>query len=386
MNVSMVKKEKCCGCTACKSVCPVAAICMKSDNQGFLHPEIDEVKCIDCGLCVHICEDKEQQKKPVKGAFAAKNINDDVLIQSSSGGVSHALCKTIIDANGVVYGVAYNAQHVVILKRARNIEECDAFYGSKYVQADPRQTLQQVYEDLQSGRSVLFFGTSCLIAGLLSYLNSEKGDTTNLYTVDLICHGVPSPMLFAEYISFINKNRKLVRFDFRTKKLPWGYGSKNFGCTITYKEGKEETDSAKARLFLNLFFSNNCLRPRCHQCEFAGLDKPADLTLADYWGCAEAEPEFFDEMGVSAVLVHTEKGELLLRQSDELILADTTIEKVSRKQGNLDHPSPASESREVFWKLYSEKGFLAIAKKYGGYDLKGKLKQTKIYKLVRNMH
>lgn len=304
--------------------------------------------------------------------YAVKNRNDKVLKKSSSGGVSHALCKEIIERGGIVYGVEYDDQFKVITKRVVTLEECEALYGSKYVQAKPKNTFKEVRNDLLSGKEVLYFGTSCYIAGLLSYLKTSKVDITNLYTVDLICHGTPSPRIFDEYMLWLGQN--IQSFQFRTKEKPWGYGSKNFGCTITYKNGKKEIDSLKARVFLTLFFSNNCLRPNCHLCRYAGVEKPSDITIADYWGCKEEEPEFFSEKGVSAVIVHTNKGEKIIKTADELEIKKTSIVKIEKKQGNLDHASPVSENREKFWKLYREKGFKSVARKYGNYSLKAKIK------------
>ena len=302
-----------------------------------------------------------------------------MLKKSSSGGLSHAICREIIEQNGVVYGVALSSDSQVLIERADSIEKCELFYGSKYVQANPNNTLEMVKKDLIEGKKVLYIATSCYIAGLLSYLKYKNVMIDNLYTVDLICHGVPSPLIFSDYVRWINEKRTVSKFYFRTKKKPWGYGSRNYGCTIKYVDGKEEVDTIRARVFLNLFFSNNCLRPHCHHCEYAGIDKPADLTVADYWGCIEQEPEFYDKLGVSAVLVHTDKGLELIRNAQELEYKDTPIEKIKMNQGNLNHPSPIANSREQFWNEYTENGFLYIAKKYGGLNIKGIIINSKIY-------
>lgn len=381
MNISEVKKENCCGCTACMAVCPKSAITMKEDSEGFIYPAVDKSRCIECGLCLNTCQYKVNIKTNLISSYAAKNKLDDVLIRSSSGGVSHALCKAILERNGIVYGVAYNKNYEVITTRADNLEACNAFYGSKYVQTNPLDTFKAVYNDLHEKKEVLYFGTSCHIAGLKSYLNTCRIDTSRLYTVDLICHGVPSPKVFASYIDWLRRDKNFESFEFRTKHKPWGYGSKNFGCTIRSKNGNEYFDTLKSRAFLSIFFSNNCLRPHCHQCNFSGVDKPADLTIADYWGCLEQEPDFFSEKGVSAVLVHTEKGNSLLKESDELVLKETTIDKIKIKQGNLDHPSPIGDKRDEFWNAFYKYGFEYVAKKYGPYNFMGFLRNSKLYEL-----
>jgi len=200
----------------------------------------------------------------------------------------------------------------------------------------------------------------------------------------LICHGVPSPGLFDDYIGFLKKDNLFDHFEFRTKKMPWGYGSKNFGCTIYRKDGSQKIDTVKARMFLKLFFSNNCIRPYCHACPYTSIRKPADITLADYWGLKEEHPEFMDEKGVSAVITHNEKGDSYFRSCD-ISWIDSSVEKIAHKQANLDHPSPKSKTYDDFWNVYRVSGFEGVARKYGDYNLKGYIKHTKIYTLYKKI-
>lgn len=386
MNVSSIGKQDCCGCSACMAVCPRDSISMVADDEGFLYPYVNTSSCVNCGLCFSTCKDKEKTKIAVMETFAAKNNSTDVISKSSSGGLSHAICREIIEAGGVAYGVAYTSKYEVVIRKAETVNDADIFYGSKYVQANPLNSYRDVRKDLSESRKVLFIGTSCYIAGLVSFLEKSKTPIDNLYTVDLICHGVPSPRVFKDYIKWIEGKKGVVdTFLFRTKKKPWGYGSKNYGCTIKYANGKEETDTVRSRVFLTLFFSNNCLRPHCHKCEFAGVDKPADLTVADYWGCKEEEPDFFTEKGVSAVIAHTQKGIDLLSKAVELDTKKTTIEKIKKKQGNLNHSSPVAETRDQFWRDYSVDEFSSIAKKYGAYNLQGFIKNSSAYKLYADL-
>ena len=386
MNVSSIEKQDCCGCSACMAVCPKDSISMVSDDEGFLYPKVNTATCVNCGICISTCKAKGEKKYAVIETYAAKNNDMNVISKSSSGGLSHAICREIIEAGGVVYGISYYSNNEVIIERADTIDEADNFYGSKYVQANPLNSFRDARKILAENRKVLFISTSCYIAGLLSFLEATKTPINNLYTVDLICHGVPSPRIFKDYIKWIEEKKGAVdTFFFRTKKKPWGYGSRNFGCTIKYANGKEETDTVRSRVFLNLFFSNNCLRPHCHQCRFAGVDKPADLTVADYWGCKEEEPDFFTEKGVSAVIAHTQKGIELLANATELEMKKTTIDKIKKKQGNLDHSSPASETRDEFWKNYLTEGFYAIARKYGAYNIQGFMKNSRAYRLYADI-
>lgn len=383
-NITSINKNECCGCSACFSVCPKSAISMEKDSEGFLYPVVKNDVCVNCGICVKTCKNKNKKKYQPLIAYAAKNRSKDVLKKSSSGGVSHALCRRVIEKGGIVFAVSYSADMRVIISRAETLDECEKFYGSKYVQADPGETFGQVKEQLVLGRMVLVVATSCYVAGLLSFLDANHINLESLYTVDLICHGVPSPRVFSDYIKWINKNDRITKFEFRTKAKPWGYGSRNYGCTITSTTivpDKAETlvDTPKARAFLNIFFSNNCLRPHCHQCVFAGEDKPADITIADYWGVQEEHPEFYSPMGVSAVIVHSEKGKCLLVDADELEIIETSVAKIRNKQGNMNKPSVQSPQRDEFWHDYNNQSFDFIAKKYGRYNFIGFVKQSSLY-------
>lgn len=378
-NISLIKKEHCCGCSACFSICPQKCIAMEADIEGFLYPRIDSSLCVNCGMCLTVCNNSLEKKCNCIDAVAFKNKNVNDLKKSSSGGVSSAIAKYYLDKGGIVYGVVYNDKYEAITSRLDSYEELEKLFGSKYVQTNPLSTFSQVCDDLKKNRSVVYFGTSCHIAGLLSYLDCKRINRENLLTVDLICHGTPSPKVFASYIKFLKKDKKFKSFEFRTKNKPWGYGSKNYGCTITCisktpEKVKTQIDTPKTRIFLNLFFSNNCLRPRCHYCNFIGTDKPSDLTIADYWGAYIEEPDFFSEDGVSAVLIHTEKGKLTINSLSSTSIKKTSINKIAKYQGNLSHSSPVSPDRTDFWRLYEEKGFIAVAKKYGEYSLISRFK------------
>lgn len=381
MTMANKKKEECCGCSACESVCPKDAIKMVVDVQGFKYPKINQEKCISCGLCELSCPQIQPSYNKVCVAYAAKHKMGSVLEKSSSGGIARALAETIIKKGGVVYGVAYDSDYVVVTQRATDFESCNKFYGSKYVATDNRDSFKNIEKDLLSAKSVVFFGTSCHVDGLYRYLRLKKCPINNLFTVDLICHGVPSPRIFADYICYLKKNRKFSRFLFRTKKLPWGYGSKNFGATIEYSNGKVEVNTDRTNVFLKLFFSNNCLRPNCYECKYCGTEKPSDITIADYWGVKEIHPEFYSENGVSAVITHSTKGEYILNECNNVDIIQSDIKYIENFQGNLHEPSKRAETYDQFWELYNKKGFNAIAREYGGLTLINKLKRTMIYKI-----
>lgn len=389
MDISQVSKENCSGCSACVSICPQKALSLKADEQGFLYPFIEEEKCINCGFCMKVHNGIEciAHREDIV-CYAAKNRNVDTLKKSSSGGISAAIAKQFIDDGGVVFGVIYDENYNVVTRRLNSLEELESLYGSKYVQTDLKDTLVECYKDLCNGLKVAFFGTSCHISGLLSFLSAKKCDTSKLLTIDLICHGVPSPLLFRDYVNWLKENPYFYRYDFRTKYKPWGYGSRNFGCAITYKKKNRYRvviDSVKSRVPLNVFFSNNCLRPHCYNCPYIGIDKPADITIADFWGCNQEEPDFFSESGVSAVIVHSDKARLVLSENPSIEIKETTSDKICKKQGNLHFASKKAASYDLFWKQYKSKGFKAVARKYGGYNLMGLIRCSFIHKLYERI-
>lgn len=376
-SIDIIKATECCGCSACAVICPPQAIAMVSNQKGFLEPKIDHNKCVNCGICVKVCKDKLNFRKQPKDAFALQVQDDEVLKKSSSGGASRALCETMIRDNGVVYGVLYTSSFDVLVSRAETLDECDAFYGSKYIAATPDDSFLRVYNDLQAGRKVLFICTSCYVAGLLSYLKQRRCTTERLVTVDIICHGVPSPKIFKEYIEFVNKKNDLKSINFRSKKLPWKYGT--YSCLLERKNGSEEFNTLKASLFFNLFCSNTCLRDCCYSCPYAKQGRAADITLSDFWGIEKSHPEFYSEKGVSAVQINSEKGKEFFHKVERCSVLQSRPQYVLAH--NLNKPIERNKHLEDFWEVYFRKGFMGIARKYGDYSIRGFLRRTTIHKL-----
>lgn len=203
--IKLVEKSNCCGCEVCVNVCPQKCIKMVEDEEGFRYLDIDYKKCIDCGLCEKRCPVLKEAKKDYIESlefYAGYNKNDEILKQSSSGGIFWLLAQNIIKNNGIVYGVIQNSTYDVCFQRATNLEECTKFRGSKYLQAKVNGIYRLVKEDLDKGCKVLFSGTPCQIAGLYNYLN-KKYD--NLYTCDVVCHGVPSNKVYRKFIEYIEQ-------------------------------------------------------------------------------------------------------------------------------------------------------------------------------------
>ncbi len=301
--INLHNKSHCCGCSACANVCPKRCITMVSDNEGFLYPKVDTAECVDCGLCENVCPiiNKPQSSYRTK-AFGCYNKDDEVRLNSSSGGVFCVLCKYIVEVKkGVVFGAEFDDDFNVHHKYAETMEDCKKFRGSKYVQSIIGERYKEAKRFLDDGRFVLFTGTPCQIAGLHSYL---KKPYDRLYTQDIACHSVPSPKIWDEYKKYISKGRKIKNICFRDKKTGWESPLflVDFDNDTSYKCKYFENEFIRG--FVNGLYS----RPSCYECKFSSIDRCSDITLADFWGVSSFYPELNDKKGTSLVLVHSKKG------------------------------------------------------------------------------
>lgn len=230
--------KDCCGCTACASICVHNAITMKPDALGFLYPKVDESKCVDCGLCERVCQFNGHYDcslnllQPI--AYAARHKDISEVMKSRSGAAFVAISDYILEQGGVVYGAGYKDHFRVAHKRAATKEERDEFRGSKYVQSDMTGVFRQVKEDLKNGLVVLFSGTPCQTSGLNAFVGKKLRE--NLYLVDIVCHGVPGPYIWRDYLEYLEKKHgsKITYVNFRDKEL---YGWKAHKETFKFENG-----------------------------------------------------------------------------------------------------------------------------------------------------
>lgn len=379
----------CCGCTACSSVCPVKAIQMKEDAEGFLIPVVDETRCIECRQCVNVCPAKKDantvdKTKQTIIAYAAK-YEDEIRYNSASGGFFPALAKYVIEKeNGWVCGCVLNREtlmpeHIVSNQWA----DVQRMQDSKYVQSNMRDCYCEIGNRLKENQFVLFTGTSCQVAGLYAYLDLKRIQREKLLTVDFFCHGVPSPKIWKEYLLFYQKTKKKkpVGYRFRCKKYGWGNSNRcsSHLNSITYsntiKVTRLDNVSWASRMWRSVFFSNLCIRQYCHSCPYACAEKPADITMGDFWGIENCYPDFDDGKGSSIVLSRTEKANEILKAVEWLTLRSVKIEDALHKQANAFKPSPPNPLRDEFWKDYKNEGFGFCARKYFGYTTKNRVRQ-----------
>ena len=292
--IKIKNKSLCCGCHGCANICPQKCISMKSDDEGFLYPVIDENACTNCGLCEKVCHILnptvcENQPK----MYACYNTDEDVRHMSSSGGIFTLIAENVINKGGVVFGAAFDDTLAVKHIMVDNKEDLDKLRGSKYLQSTIGNTYIRVKEILKTGQIVLFTGTPCQIDGLVSYLGK---DYDNLFTQDIICHGVPSPKVWQKYIDY-HKSLQKSSIDtnsapsFRSKEHGWSL----FRLHINFENGEKYTSPFTKDLFMTAFLNNLCLRPSCYNCKSKGIKKKSDITLADFWGIDKSLPEMFDE-------------------------------------------------------------------------------------------
>lgn len=315
--------KKCYGCSACAEICPKGCIRMVPNEEGFLYPQADAQSCVNCGLCDRVCPiDKQTDAPYAPAAFAGRNRDEAECAAGSSGGIFLPLAKSVVARGGVVFGVAFSERFTAEHQCAETVEDARKFCGSKYIQSDVNHTFPQVKEALEQGREVLFSGTACQIAGLKNYLGKEYD---SLYTLDLICHGVPSPKLWEKYLQSLHgKLPKSVSF--RDKSRGWRF----FRLTIDWGS-RTLSQSHKENKFFSLFLTNFILRESCFTCGFKMRNIRSDLTLADFWGVGNVVPEMNDDKGVSLILQNTEKGRLLLdRIAQDVWLVPVDTEQALR--------------------------------------------------------
>lgn len=377
-HINISDKQKCSGCNACHEICPQHCISMSEDSVGALYPKVDISKCIECGACTKVCP-FINPLKPLhpKACYAAININLKDRLKSSSGGVFVALAREVISKGGVVIGAVFTADWNVKHVAAETMEEVLSMMGSKYVQSDTQGTYSKAREYLNAGRSVLYSGTPCQIAGLKHYL---KKDYSNLLAVEVICHGTPTPGIWQSYLDEIiirpqgdgkirfRPNSQLLKdgahiesVNFRDKREGW----KKFGFALSLVEAcKGEENSVLHSIYqpfvqneyMHAFLRNWSLRPSCYSCEAKSGKSQADLTIGDFWGVEKYSDLPFDDKGTSCVVVRSAKGAEAIRLS-ELNLTECKYTTVFEGNPSIEESVALSYNAKRFNRIFRKYGF-----------------------------
>lgn len=379
MSINLIIAEsKCCGCGACSAACPKKAITMiPNERGGFVFPIIDNTKCIECGACEKVCQYHYPcEKNSVKQVYASA-IRDNRIMKSSSGGAFIEIATQFIKSGGVVFGVKMKRIgnrifpiHILV----DNISDIEMLQGSKYAQSDMTGVFSQIKSLLNKNKKVLFSGTPCQVAGLKSYLKKEYN---NLFTVDMICHGVPSSKMFNDYLEFLGKklHGEVIDYKFRDKHLGWGI---NMRVYFKNKAGKvvEKIIPPEMSSYFSMFLKSYITRESCIGCCYASANRMGDITLGDYWGVNTAHPEeviakrLDYNKGVSCVFVNTAKGQRMFEEYGfEMESVPSEYKVAVRFNSQAEKPVDAPLNRNMVLDAYADGGYYAVDRFY--WDLIG---------------
>lgn len=362
----VVNKKNCTGCSACYNKCPNESIEMIWNSEGFLEPKILD-SCVQCGICRNVCPSlhplEENESKPI--VYAAYIRDQEILKNSSSGGIFTTIAKRILSDGGVVCGAVYTDEHFVKLETIRQESEISRLQGSKYVESIPG-TIYREIEDILPYQKVLFCGLPCQVAALKLFLQNNIY-RENLYTIDLVCHGAPAAKLYQDYLFFLEKKAtsRIVSINHRAKVKKWSPMLSSY-YLLSYDNGEKEIDWYAKDPYLKSYAKNLCHNQVCYHCSFAKLPRQGDITLGDYYGLGVVYP-FQDDCqnGVNQVLINSQKGQWLIEQvKDNIIYYERPLKEALMFNVTLSKPANKPVNRDKFYIDYESLGIEYVVKKY----------------------
>lgn len=307
--------------------------------------------------------------------YAYKN-TEDILKKSSSGGAFWGIAETFFDnGGGICYGAKFNSNFQVKHSPAHSLIECRDFQGSKYVQSDIGNCFKEIHDLLsKEGVKILFTGTPCQVAAIKQYMVNKKVNLKNLYTVDIVCHGTPSPLVWEDFVNYLEKshNSKLKVFSFRYKEHGW----KGYPIYAEFENGEKYINTLEISTYQNMFRKNLLMREACFHCPYPGKFQ-SDMTICDFWGVEVCAPQIDTKNGVSLIQVHTEKGSKTLskmKKKQGVILQEVFDDRYKKYNHNLVESTIRPENYDVFWEDYRSNGMEYILCKYGDKNFIGKIK------------
>ncbi len=344
--MSVIDKKDCSGCSACADICPLHCITMSPDDEGFLYPVIDSDKCVNCNKCKEICPvGKEQDTGDYeRKVFIVQHKDEKIRRESTSGGAFTAIAEYVIENDGVVFGASYDENFKVVHEPAFTKEELSKFRNSKYAQSDLLDSYKKLKEFLEEGRLVLYSGTPCQIAGIKRVFAGYE----NLITVDVVCHGIPSPLVFEKYIAF--QKSKFSIFDkvyFRDK-----YSGYTHSTMSLYHMGRcLYHNGIEYDPMLKLFFMEMISRPVCSACHFKTKERVSDFTIWDCFFPGKVNPDFDDNKGTTHLLIHSEKGyEIFDSISNKIRFCEGDVTEICENSYEMNNSHKPNEKREMFFK------------------------------------
>lgn len=358
MNNNITDFDKCANCGACYNICPKKAITV-DDNDWYYELKVDAEKCISCGLCKKICPvNSPVQVQNAINAYGIIHNDENIVLNSSSGGAFSAIAQYVIDNGGIVYGACFSEDFKSVEIKSTETHSIEQIRRSKYVESRVDNSFIDVRQKLLLGNLVLFCGTPCQIAGLIRFLGKKH---ENLITCDFSCGGLPSHKMYQEYIANIERKLKnILEVNFRPKSFGW----ENHAIKIKAKN-KVYNKWAFADNYFNCFLSQRLsIRDYCYQCEFYN-NHYSDFILADYWKCKSDSNIKNNGKGISLVITNSSKAEEIIngvKNNISLTILNlqkasyNLIDKTFNEQKYIEHKNFIIRCQEV--------GFIKATKKF----------------------
>lgn len=382
--ITITDKRNCSGCTACANICPKHCIQMKADNEGFLYPDIDECQCIKCKACESVCpiQNPIAEKQTVQKAYLVQHKDEKVRLDSSAGGAFTAIATIILQKGGVVFGAAYDENFHVRHEYVETVDDLKKFRNSKYVQSEIGNSFSLVKGFLQQGRWVCFSGTPCQIEGLYKFL---KRPCEKLILVDVVCHGVPSPLIWDKYLEYQNvSGDRPENIRFRDKF----YGYKYSTMSIIRKEKTEYHAGSQLDPMLRAFFSDICDRPACYNCKFKKRYRVSDITIWDCFSVYNFDEKMDDDKGTTRVLCQNGKGNEVIKEAEKYaVCKEVSADDLVKGVREMFESVKINEKREIFFNDAQQMNGTVLFENYYPITFKVKIKtQIRKFLLVTGMY
>ncbi len=359
----MVTHDLCTGCGACVQACPTDCLMMKADEHGFLHPKIvNETRCIECQRChvvcskardVHVCSEQPD-------VYAAFTINDGIRTQSSSGGIFGVIAQRFIDNGGVVCAAVYEERFAVKHLCITDVKDIKKLFGAKYAQSDTGRVFSEIKAYLKQEKPVLFCGTPCQVSGLYAFLGGKED---RLFCVDFVCHGVPSPLVWQNYIDYRRQQdgSKTLPQSIDQRDKTDGWSRYRYAVRYVYASDHIVTIPNYEDLYMRLFIKNSISRESCSACVHKGMHRCSDMTVGDFWGIWEIAPEMDDDKGVSVVMLHSDKAKVMFEEiSKDLRCKKVALTDALKMNASFYMASDAHPHRKKILKAVCKGEFDAI--------------------------
>lgn len=356
----LCEKDRCTGCMACYNICNQEAIDIISDQQGFKYPQINTNKCIECNRCTQVCPiiNPITASNLSQTVFSAWNKNSKIQDSSSSGGFFTAIAEWIIQQHGYIIGAAFdekfNVNHIAINCK----KDLYKLRGSKYLQSNINSIYKEVLQLIKEGKTILFTGTPCQIAGLKTFLHNKE--YPNLYTIDLVCHGVPSPLIFQKYKSWLEQkyNSPIQEYYFRDKKWSWI----RYNTKAIFKNGKIYYGTWEEDIFMRGFLRDLFLRSSCYNCQFTNTKRQGDITIADFWGYKKDKNEINNnDTGISLLILNTNKGKEAFEScKNQLVYYKKDLQEAIKGNNALTKSALIPINKNAFWDSFFNNGFQSV--------------------------